>query len=184
MVKQTKEYLRKQLLAWRAHLPDQFVKQASKQITNQLIALPTITGAAVIGAYLPASHEVDTQSLIDWCLIHKKRVVVPASDEASGKYRYVRFRNWQQTRVGRFGIKEPYPIEPVNPTTIEVAVVPGLAFDQFGNRLGFGSGIFDHLLAHLRSDCPKIGVCFTEQVLDDLPVEKHDVRVDYVFTNA
>jgi 5-formyltetrahydrofolate cyclo-ligase len=63
-------------------------------------------------------------------------------------------------------------------------IVPGLAFTAAGERLGQGGGWYDRFLAHVRDDCVTVGVCFTDQVLDRVPTEAHDVRVDHVVTDA
>jgi 5-formyltetrahydrofolate cyclo-ligase len=71
-----------------------------------------------------------------------------------------------------------------DPATLDVAVVPGLGFALDGRRLGQGGGHFDRFLPRLRPACLTIGVCFAEQLLEDLPTERHDVRVHAVVTDA
>lgn len=72
----------------------------------------------------------------------------------------------------------------VEPHTLDVVVVPGLAFTTEGHRLGQGGGHFDRFLVRLRPDCLTIGVCFHEQLVADLPMFEHDVRVALVVTDA
>ncbi len=71
----------------------------------------------------------------------------------------------------------------VDPTTLDVVVVPGLAFAVDGRRLGQGGGHFDRFLPRLRADCLAVGVCFHEQLLADLPIDTHDVAVHLVVTD-
>jgi 5-formyltetrahydrofolate cyclo-ligase len=71
----------------------------------------------------------------------------------------------------------------VDPSTLDVVIVPGLAFTPGGARLGQGGGHFDRFLLRLRPDCVTIGVCFREQLLEQLPRAAHDVQVDYVVTD-
>jgi len=66
----------------------------------------------------------------------------------------------------------------------DAVIVPGLAFTAAGERLGQGGGWYDRFLAHVRDDCATVGVCFTDQVLDSVPTDAHDVRVDHVVTDA
>ena len=75
------------------------------------------------------------------------------------------------------------PEADIDPTWPDVVVVPGLAFTTDGDRLGQGGGWYDRVLSQVRSDCTSIGVCFTEQIVDALPVEAHDVVVDHVVTD-
>lgn len=83
--------------------------------------------------------------------------------------------------TGRLSAVPESGIEPGWP---DVVIVPGLAFTSDGDRLGQGGGWYDRFLAEIRRDCTTIGVCFAEQVVDSLPVERHDVAVDHVLTDA
>ncbi len=84
--------------------------------------------------------------------------------------------------VGAFGIPEATG-EPIAAETIDVVLVPGLAFTPNGLRLGQGGGHFDRFLEHLPPEVVTIGVCFGEQIVDDLPIEPHDRPVDIVVTD-
>jgi 5-formyltetrahydrofolate cyclo-ligase len=75
------------------------------------------------------------------------------------------------------------PEADVDPTWPDVVIVPGLAFTARGDRLGQGGGWYDRFLSEVRPDCVSIGVCFVEQLADVLPVEPHDVTMDYVVTD-
>jgi 5-formyltetrahydrofolate cyclo-ligase len=78
----------------------------------------------------------------------------------------------------------PTALEPVDPASVDVVVVPGLAFAEDGGRLGQGGGWYDRFLARARDGCVAIGVCFDAQVVLDLPVADHDVPVDVVVTES
>ena len=82
------------------------------------------------------------------------------------------------------GILEPDPSKArlLDPREIDFAVVPGIAFDVSGNRLGFGAGCYDRLLPLLRPDCLKVGAAFEIQIADELPVNEHDFRLDMIVT--
>jgi 5-formyltetrahydrofolate cyclo-ligase len=77
-------------------------------------------------------------------------------------------------------------VEPgdVDPTHLDVVVVPGLAFTVDGRRLGQGGGHYDRFLPRLRPDCVTVGAAFAEQIVDELPTDPHDVRLDLVVTDA
>jgi 5-formyltetrahydrofolate cyclo-ligase len=76
------------------------------------------------------------------------------------------------------------PEADIEPSWPDLVVVPGLAFTASGDRLGQGGGWYDRFLSGTRTDCLTVGVCFAEQILDELPVEAHDVRMDHVVTDA
>lgn len=106
--------------------------------------------------------EPDTEGWAEWCRGERWEVFHP---EVDGPHLRV----------------QPGDIDPV---TLDVVVVPGLAFTPDGHRLGQGGGHYDRFLARLRPECVTIGVCFAEQVCERLPAEAHDVRVDVVVTDA
>ena len=107
-------------------------------------------------AYASLPGEPDSEAFIEWCGSLGKHVVVPDSDPAAAL--------------------------PADPRSLDVVIVPGLAFTRRGDRLGQGGGWYDRLLAELPDDCTTIGVGFSIQLVDDLPVEPHDTRVDVVIT--
>lgn len=84
--------------------------------------------------------------------------------------------------LGAFHIEEPVGQDTVNPDEIELVVVPAVAYDRKGNRLGRGKGFYDRLLAETRAT--KIGVAYEFQMLDEIPAEPHDVRMDMVITQS
>jgi 5-formyltetrahydrofolate cyclo-ligase len=76
------------------------------------------------------------------------------------------------------------PEADIEPTWPDLVIVPGLAFTAAGDRLGQGGGWYDRFLSGVRADCTTVGVCFAEQVVDELPVEAHDVTMDHVVTDS
>jgi 5-formyltetrahydrofolate cyclo-ligase len=76
------------------------------------------------------------------------------------------------------------PEADIEPSWPDLVVVPGLAFTAAGDRLGQGGGWYDRFLSGIRADCVTVGVCFAEQIVDELPVEAHDVRMDHVVTDS
>jgi 5-formyltetrahydrofolate cyclo-ligase len=90
------------------------------------------------------------------------------------------FLHW----CGRLGKVVAVPEDDIEPTWADIVIVPGLAFTLDGGRLGQGGGWYDRFLPDRRRDCLAVGVCFAEQVVDMLPVEAHDVRVDRVVSDG
>jgi 5-formyltetrahydrofolate cyclo-ligase len=85
---------------------------------------------------------------------------------------------WCATR----GDEVMYPEESPNPSAVDLVILPGVAFSRAGARLGQGGGWYDRFLAKIREDCVMVGVAFAVQVIEDLPVEDHDIAVHHVVT--
>jgi 5-formyltetrahydrofolate cyclo-ligase len=85
---------------------------------------------------------------------------------------------------GVFGILEPRKESAriFNPEEIDLVIVPGVAFDEHRNRIGFGAGFYDRFLESVRPSCAKIGIAFEFQIYDEVPVEEHDIPLDLVIT--
>jgi 5-formyltetrahydrofolate cyclo-ligase len=110
-----------------------------------------------------------------------KTVTLPQTDPATGCYAASIVRNREEMRPGRFGVPEPpagCPVILLN--QLDLVLVPGVAFDLLGGRLGRGKGFYDRLLAQVRGH--KCGVAFDLQIVSSVPVEPHDIRVDSILT--
>jgi 5-formyltetrahydrofolate cyclo-ligase len=105
---------------------------------------------------------------------------VMAYDAVSGEVELDRFIAWAELR----GAEVRMPEDDVDPAWPDVIIVPGVAFTRRGDRLGQGGGWYDRFLPGRRSDCVTIGVGFAEQILDEVPVEDHDVRLDAIVSDA
>lgn len=139
--------------------------------------LETIPKAESIGAYMPLPDEVDVTPLFQ-TLEHQ--FFVPAFDEASGGYRMAQFsKDWKK---GKFGIAEP--AEPIwaKADELDLILVPGVAFDRDGNRLGRGGGFYDRLLPQYTA--VRAGICFDFQILESLPSEEHDCKMDFLISES
>ena len=154
----------------------------SQDIWTNLIELlePGGLAGAHVLAFVGVGTEPNTGSLIDalWRLgaeVYLPRVVgdeiVAVRHEAGGPF-----------ALGAHGIPAPLG-DPVNPSLIDVVVVPGLAFTRDGRRLGQGGGYYDRYLARVRELCTTVGVCFREQIVSAVPVEIHDLAVGRVVTD-
>jgi len=92
------------------------------------------------------------------------------------------FMEWCREHGKTVHLPEDEP--PPDPLTIDVVIVPGTAFTLDGHRLGQGGGWYDRFLQTVRPDCVTIGVAFGPQIVDELPIEPHDVRLDHVVTDV
>jgi len=140
--------------------------------------------ARAILFFAPLPTEVDLWPLVEETVHDGKVAALPCFDAASRNYKSRRVKNLSvEIIAGRFGIREPAPacIE-VPLDDFDLALVPGVAFDLRGNRLGHGGGIFDRLLADFRG--LKCGIAFDEQFVEKIPAAAHDVRMDFILTPA
>jgi 5-formyltetrahydrofolate cyclo-ligase len=182
---QEKVVLRKQM---RAQLDDQSmgdVRAKSAAIWERLSVMPEFAGATRLFLYISTMREVDTHGLIRQLLAMGREVSVPCFETATQRYVASLVHDFDaDLATGKFGILEPTP-EAIRPSTsgqISAALVPGLAFDETGNRLGRGLGYFDRLLR--QTSGVKIALAFDFQLLDEVPVEAHDLRMDFIVTET
>ncbi len=147
--------------------------------------LPGYGHATTVLLYVTAfAEEISTRL----CLLHAlnagKRLLCPRVDRAGNRLRLFQIGSLEADLApGMLGIPEPRPGCPeVDPAEVDWALVPGLAFDPGGYRLGRGAGLYDRLLPALRPDAPCWALSFECQILASLPVEPHDVPIDGVQT--
>lgn len=145
----------------------------SVQLWAQLAELPEYVAARSVMAFASMPSEPDTDGL--FARLHRdgKRLLLPRVE--GGVLVPAQVMNGFIT--GPWGIREPDG-DSVDPATIDLIIVPGVAFTLSGLRLGHGKGYYDRFLASVQA--PTVGACFTEQIIDDLPIEPHDVRLRHV----
>lgn len=132
-------------------------------------------------AFFGVGREPDTSGLIE--LLDARGYTVALPRVEGDDIVAVAHRLGAPLAAGAFGIPEPLGAA-VAPETIDVVIVPGLAFTPDGRRLGQGGGYFDRFLALVRPDCVTCGVGFAEQIVDDIPCEPHDRTLSAVITDA
>ena len=149
-----------------------------QNVANRLEQLgPELTVLAFQGV----RSEPDTEGLVELLEARGHRAFLP---RVEGEHLVVvAHRPGDVLHVGAFGIAEPDG-PAADPSLVDVVLVPGLAFTPDGRRLGQGGGFYDRFLPLLRSDCLTIGVCFAEQLVDDLPSEEHDWVLHDLVTDA
>jgi 5-formyltetrahydrofolate cyclo-ligase len=184
------EAIASQKIALREHMRARLGKQSaadvhakSAAIWERLSVLDEFTSAKQFLVYVSAGNEVDTHGLIRQLLAMGRDVCVPRFDIAKQHYIASELCDFDaDLATAKFGILEPKPeaIRPAAPDQIDAALVPGLAFDETGNRLGRGMGYFDRLLQEVRGT--RIALAFDFQILDEVPAEAHDARMDFIVT--
>ena len=146
-------------------------------IWEQLESLPEFVSARSVLLYWSMPSEVNTHSFLErW--YGRKSLYLP---RVAGQMLEIREYIPEDLQAGYRGIMEPSSQAP-QVSAVDLAVVPGMAFDAKGNRLGRGGGFYDRLLPSMT--CPKVGVCRMEQLVDEVPVQEWDQKVDIVITPA
>ncbi|MCR4324483.1 MAG: 5-formyltetrahydrofolate cyclo-ligase [Candidatus Curtissbacteria bacterium] len=173
-VKQQKDDVRKKVLLLRDKLTDIEVEQKSDVIFHKVTRLENLDSAKVVLCYLSLGSEVKTTKIVQFLLKIGKKVVVPAYFDDG--YILAELSDLNNLIAGPYGVLQPKVMHEVNNSSVDLAIIPGVAFSKDGIRLGYGKGVFDKLLAG--SKAVKIGLAFNFQAVDELPREKHDLVVD------
>jgi 5-formyltetrahydrofolate cyclo-ligase len=178
MIAQEKGRIRAQVRARLAGVVERTIFSA--QVVERLLARPEWNNSQTVLAYVALPDELDMSNVISAAWRSGKRVGLPRYEPASGTYGAAEYRG--ETLVAqKFGVREPALEAPALPLKqLDLVLVPGVAFDRFGRRLGRGKGFYDRLLAEVIG--VKCGVALDEQVVDSLPFEPHDIAVDFVLT--
>lgn len=175
-----KRSLREEMLLRRRHLAAATCLGRSLAAQRQLLSLPEFVAASTLALYCPTRNEVFTEEIFACACRVGKRVAYPRVRDAH--LEFVAVTDPQALVPGAFGILEPAGEDLVPITGLDLIVVPGVAFDREGHRLGYGKGFYDRALRHVGSTV-LVGLCFDFQLVDALPFEAHDVRMDMVVTD-
>lgn len=176
-----KAALRRTLIARREIHRKSDNNSINQSITEKILKLSEVDKASVVCVYVSRPGEVETHALIDRFEAHGVTVVVPRIVDRV-QMQAMPFPGWTAMQPGPMGLLAPPP-GPQWDDAIDVAVVPGLGFSPAGDRLGFGAGFYDRWLCeHL--EMVKIGLGFDFQIVPEIPVAAHDVRMDLVVTES
>ena len=160
-------------------------RRRSQAIRRNVFRLAVFRRATLIGCFVALPYEVQTWRMIQQMLARGKRVAVPVAGVRSKRLRFAEIRDPARELVpGPWGVLEPPPGTRrwVRVRDVELFLVPGLAFDRAGRRLGHGQGYFDRLLGRLPKRIPTVGLAFRFQLLERLPTASHDRPVHLVVT--
>jgi len=184
--KLNKQALRKHMLERREKLSLLEVQRKSQQMNQQLLLHSAYQTAKAILTYLPIRNEPDTLPVINAAWQQKKQVLIPVIQANNKTLVLSKLDNLQELIPGIYNILTPKPdyIRPVNPDSVDVCILPGVAFDRKGYRLGYGGGYFDRFLPKLRANCLKIALAYDFQILDCLPRTEFDLPVNIVITES
>jgi 5-formyltetrahydrofolate cyclo-ligase len=182
--KNAKRALRARMRALLLDMDDASRHLASVRACERLAGLEAFRNALVVMLYMPLETEVDLTSTALRCFQMGKTICVPRVDWDRRDMVPIEVTSFDaRMDTDEHGVRAPRYGRPVSPLLIDLVVVPGLAFDVAGRRLGRGGGYYDRFLAKLRPDAVKVGLVFDEQIVDEAPIEAWDITVDCVVTD-
>lgn len=178
-----KRSLRSQMLSRRTALTAEAWAVSSRAAQSRLLELDEFRRAQCVALYAPTRHETDTTLVMTTAFALGKRVLYPAVCGQQMVFR--RVERIDELQAGAFGILEPCPTgidhqadEP------DLIVVPGVAFDRCGHRIGYGKGFYDRFLQHPGRTAHLIGFCHDFQLIDStIPADDHDIRMEIIVTD-
>ncbi len=177
-----KEKIRKTILQIREQLTEEEALQRSKLVLTQLENLPEYRNAGLVHTYASSKpNEVDTIMLIARSFARGKRIALPViSDKKERTLDSSELMNLGDLTDGPYGIKEPKVFSRIAAEEVDIFIVPVVAVDRTGNRIGWGFGYYDGLLR--AQNKPKVALAYKFQVVDSIEPTESDVKVDYIVT--
>lgn len=178
----SKSRIRQTALESRRAIPASRVAKMSEQVRRNLETLKEYEDARHIAAYVAKGDEVQTASIIEGAISGGKSVAVPLVDAHSGNLVFFNIKEMADLAPGHFGVLEPRRVgRPVSLGRTDLVLVPLVAWDTRGHRVGYGRGHFDRALAERRGSVA-VGLAFESQAVEQVPDEPSDVRLDVVVT--
>lgn len=178
-----KKQMRETVLARRDAMLPTTRATASHAIIEKVCALPNYQKANVVLIYMGFGSEIETQTLCERILADAKVAVLPRVDRTSQSLILHVVRNMSELATSKWGIREPRsdaPSMPIN--AIEFMLMPGVAFDRSGNRLGYGRGYYDQLLSTASPALARVAAGFSCQIVDAVPAGPNDQKIDMIIT--
>ncbi len=181
-IRKTKNELREKAKEFRLSLTSEEKIKCDTAIVEKLCSLKQFSNAATILCYMSTPIEVDTHALISRLFLQSKTVAVPRCIDNSRDMEFFCINSFEQTEKHTFGVFEPdsEKCERLRDYRNSVCIIPGLAFDREGYRLGYGKGYYDRFLSSYKG--LKIGICYEKCIFEKLPHGYFDISADIVVT--
>ena len=172
-----KQELRASIRAQKRAMTEEEIVSRSEKLAEQFLASDAYRNAKTIYGYLPYNQEVRTVSMLEQALKDGKRVAVPKC--YGDEMKFIFMDDLSKVEKGYAGIPEPISDDPVADDETALVLMPGLAFDPQGHRIGYGGGFYDKFLA-AEPGHPTLALCYEFQMLPHLETEEFDIPVDTV----
>lgn len=175
-----KKTIRDEMLARRKALAAATCLGLSLRLQERLLASSEFAAADHLALYSPIMNEVFTEEIFSASRRLGKKVAYPRV--CGTTLEFVEVADRSELSPGAYGIPEPAGSRVMSLASFDLLLVPGLAFDLAGHRLGYGKGFYDRILHRRAGHAMLVGLCFEQQLIRTLPAETHDVRMDMIFT--
>jgi 5-formyltetrahydrofolate cyclo-ligase len=180
-LRQDKRTLRRQILALRDGLDTETLRRRSAAVRDALFPLNRYRSAKTVHLFVPFGSEVDTRPILEELWAREVRTVLPRV-ASNRQLDHLAVTDWNELEPGAYSIPEPMAHCPtVSPKEVELVLVPGVAFDRTGGRLGYGGGYYDRFLD--ACPAPRVALAFALQIVPEVPRESHDLLVDDIITD-
>lgn len=184
-VREKKMKLRKEMEKKIAALSKEQIREKCRRIEKQLFDFANFMESETILFYISRGLEVSTRRMMKHLNQTPKGIVLPFYNEGKNSPGLLKVADLEtDLKHGRNHLPEPDPerCKPINPDSIELAIIPGIAFDEKGGRLGDGTGHYDRLIPLLPNTSRKVAFAFEAQIVSLVPMESHDKYVDIIIT--
>jgi len=172
-----KKLLRQQIRAQKKAMTPEQIQVSSAALAEKFYASAQYAAAKTIYGYLPYNQEVRTVPILEQALADGKRVAVPKVYGDEMKFIYM--TDLSLTEKSNMGIPEPVADGPEGDDPTALVLMPGVAFTEKGDRIGYGGGYYDKFLAR-EPEHPTVALCYQFQMVEELPTQDHDIPVDLV----
>ncbi|MGG1662810.1 5-formyltetrahydrofolate cyclo-ligase [Brevibacillus sp. NRS-1366] len=182
--KADKKQLRTHIMEARKAMTEEERKIRSERACSHLLANERLAGAKAIMAFHPFGEELDILPFVEEARIRGQEIWLPLTISQERRLVPYLYTGRQMLKQGVYGIWEPDPTkaERSDLSKLDTVLVPGVAFDRHGGRMGYGGGYYDRFLAALGQHPFLLGVGFSMQVVDHVPLEPHDIPLDALVT--
>ncbi len=179
-----KSQVRNDILTKRNALSPEAVSDAELKILDRLRHWPIYIEAENVMTYVDFKNEIRTRCIMEDLLSNGKKLIVPLTKKNSTDIIPVQISSFKELKAGQFGLTEPSKeSREFNSELLDLILIPGIAFDVYGNRIGFGKGYYDHFLSQIDKKVPFASLAYDFQVLNYvIPHDKHDVPMDFIIT--
>ena len=185
-IQEKKREIRNDLIKTLEGMSEEVVAERTKAIENRLFEFANFLEANITLLYVSTKHEVGTGEILKRSFEYGKIVVLPAFDVNHSKMKLLKVDNLKSSLIsGPRGVMEPdsQQCKKVPIDCIDIAIIPGIVFDEKGSRIGSGSGFYDRLIPKLPITTRKVALSMEEQIIPQIPMESHDKHVDIIVTD-
>ena len=182
--KLNKKNIREEIIDKRNNLILDIKQNYDSLIFEEIINSEIYKKSKKIFTYISFGSEVDTIKLIKYSFSNNKEVYVPKINKQTKDMIALKIHNFNNMSVDKWGIIEPNSVDKTNiGTDFDLIIMPGIAFDKQGNRVGYGGGYYDKYISKLNNTSNLLALAYDFQMIQDIESESHDIKVDFILTN-